>query len=603
MLLTPGTRLGPYEILAPIGAGGMGEVYRARDTRLQRDVAVKVILAENSRDPEHILRFEHEARAAGALSHPNVCAILDVGTHDESPFVVMELLEGESLRAKLAAGAIPLRKALEYGAQAAEGLSAAHAKGIVHRDLKPENLFVTREGRVKVLDFGLAKLKRREGLATPGETVVSLAATGDGAILGTSAYMSPEQIRGEPVDDRTDVFALGVVLHEMLTGEMPFRGATAIEVMSAILHQDPAPLATLRPDAPPYLARILRRCLAKDPERRIQTSKDLRNELEDVLHELGLASPGDPSAEKPQGQPVERQFVLTAEHVRQLEVRNPRLIGFPMFYLDNQVESETLVVLLHGLGGDYRRFEPALRALPCRAVSVSLPGFAEGDTHRPVIGMEDHSRLLRILLKDLVREQRPVTTILVGHSAGADQYLRMIDSEEGAGVDVDALIALGPNVSLDTCFVSRLYTALDAANPEAILDTLKSLGANTRPLSAWLVVQGYLCNTFMKFGSDLAPLKHYAAEVVAPFERPGEPLADWYRAAKAQLRCVRLVFSDQEAGPAEALLARHLEQNVLGDEFSEDSYLIEPVHHAALLEAGLVRRHVESVLGQLAAKA
>lgn len=274
------TRLGPYKILAPLGAGGMGEVYRARDTRLGRDVALKVIPAGLARDPERIRRFEQEARAAGALSHPNVCAVHDVGTHAGAPFVVMELLEGESLRARLDAGPIPARKAVNYAAQAADGLAAAHEKGIVHRDLKPENLFVTKDGRVKLLDFGLAKLTRPETAVPSGDRTESVAPTETGTILGTVGYMAPEQVRGQAVDQRADLFALGAILYEMLIGQRAFRGASYVETLSAILNEEPAPLATSGRDIPPSLESIVRHCLEKEPAQRFQSARDLAFALE-----------------------------------------------------------------------------------------------------------------------------------------------------------------------------------------------------------------------------------------------------------------------------------------------------------------------------------
>ena len=274
-MLVAGSTLGPYKIIAPIGSGGMGEVYRARDTRLSRDVALKVIHAEVAREPERIKRFEQEARAAGALSHPNICAIYDLGTFEGSPFVVMELLEGESLRAKLEAGPVPVRKALDYIAQAARGLAVAHEKGIVHRDLKPENLFVTKDGRLKVLDFGLAKLTRPEVMAGPGEQLISIAATETGAVLGTAGYMSPEQVRGQAVDSRSDLFALGAILHELLTGKRAFQGASYVETLHAILNNEPDSLSSGGRDVLPGLDPIVRRCLEKSPAERFQSASDL----------------------------------------------------------------------------------------------------------------------------------------------------------------------------------------------------------------------------------------------------------------------------------------------------------------------------------------
>ncbi len=598
MRLTPGSFLGPYEIVAPLGAGGMGEVYRGRDSRLGRDVVLKVIADEFSHDSDRIRRFEQEARASGTLSHPNICAVYDFGRHDGSPYVVMELLEGQNLRVLLRGGAIPIRTALGYMAQVANGLAAAHDKSIVHRDLKPENLFVKKDGQVKILDFGLAKLTG-EAKTEAGEQSRAPTITGSGVIVGTTAYMAPEQIRGEPVDTRIDVFALGVVLYEMLTGRRPFEGPTPADIMSAILHEEAAPLGTLCPSAPPQLAWLVRRCLAKDPDRRVQTVRDVRNELEDLLREVELGTSVESSAGLRTSQPVERQFLLTAAHVRQLTVRDPRLIGYPLTYLDNRVESETFVVFLHGVGGDHRRFEASVRALPYRAIAITLAGFAPSDSYRPVLAFDDHSRLIRLLLAELVREWAPIRTILVGFSAGADHFLRMIDSDEGVGIDVAGLVALGPNVNLETCFVSRLYAKMDTGNPDGILETLKSLGAGVRPLTSWLVLQTYMSQMFLKFSSDLEPLHRYSAELIAPFEAGGDPLPGWYRAVMRKIPSVRFVFSDAEAGPAEEVLARHLEHNVLGDRFSERSYVTEPIAHVLLPEPALVNRYVESVADEL----
>src|SRR6201987_4088048 len=214
MPLTPGTKLGPYEILVAIGAGGMGEVYRARDTRLGRDVAIKVLPEALANDADRLRRFEQEARTVAALNHPNILGIHDIGTHDGAPFLVSELLEGQTLREKLESGPLPVRRAIEYALGIAQGLAAAHEKGIVHRDLKPENVFVTRDGRVKVLDFGLAKLAQKSGgevSATDGVTLTS-SHTAAGVVMGTANYMAPEQVRGQPADPRTDIFALGTVL-------------------------------------------------------------------------------------------------------------------------------------------------------------------------------------------------------------------------------------------------------------------------------------------------------------------------------------------------------------------------------------------------------
>ncbi|HYT33017.1 MAG TPA: serine/threonine-protein kinase, partial [Thermoanaerobaculia bacterium] len=238
-----GSRLGPYEILSPLGAGGMGEVYRARDARLGREVAIKVLPAAFSADRDRLRRFEQEAKAAGSLNHPNITAVYDVGSVDGAPYVVSELLEGETLRSILAGRKLSTRKAIDYSVQIAHGLAAAHEKRIVHRDLKPENLFVTKDGRVKILDFGLAKLAREalpSGPATQAPTQTAL--TEPGVVMGTVGYMSPEQVRGSPADAQSDIFTFGVILYEMLTGVRPFRGDSAAETMAAILKEDPPDL-------------------------------------------------------------------------------------------------------------------------------------------------------------------------------------------------------------------------------------------------------------------------------------------------------------------------------------------------------------------------
>jgi eukaryotic-like serine/threonine-protein kinase len=297
MAITTRTRFGPYEIVAPLGAGGMGEVYRARDTRLERDVAVKVLPPHLGDDAVALARFEREAKAVAALSHPNILGIFDVGREGSTAYVVTELLEGETLRERLAAGALPPRKAAEYAAQMARGLAAAHEKGIVHRDLKPENVFVTGDGRVKILDFGLAKEEQPPANLGPTETPTRLAATDPGVVLGTVAYMAPEQVRGQPLDHRADLFAFGATLYEMLTGRRAFQRETAAETMTAILKEDPPELAAVDPKIPPGLARIVQHCLEKRPEERFQSARDLAFDLEAIA---GGSTTGTQAAARPE---------------------------------------------------------------------------------------------------------------------------------------------------------------------------------------------------------------------------------------------------------------------------------------------------------------
>ncbi|MGH7680965.1 MAG: protein kinase domain-containing protein, partial [Candidatus Eiseniibacteriota bacterium] len=289
MTLTAGIKLGPYEILSLIGQGGMGEVYRARDPRLGRDVAIKVLPASFSADPERLRRFEQEARAAGQLNHPNVVAIYDVGVSEGTPYIVTEFLEGDDLRKVLAAGPIPPRKAAGYMVEVANGLAAAHAKGIVHRDLKPENLHVLPGGHVKILDFGIAKFTRDSGgrADEAAQTLHSLTVTGE--ILGTASYMAPEQVRDQPTDHRTDLFALGAILYELLTAQKAFPGATAADRISAILNTEPPELPAAIGDPLPGIERVIRRCLGKRPDDRFDSARDLAFTLELLLDSNGIA--------------------------------------------------------------------------------------------------------------------------------------------------------------------------------------------------------------------------------------------------------------------------------------------------------------------------
>ncbi len=280
MTLPAGTRLGPYEIISPLGAGGMGEVYKARDTRLERTVAVKVLPSHLSSSPETRQRFEREAKTISQLSHPHICALYDVGREGETEYLVMELLEGETLSGRLARGPLPLEQALRCGQQIAGALDQAHRLGIVHRDLKPANVMLTKSG-VKLLDFGLAKVFAAPAGSEPITSLPTQAnVTEAGTILGTFQYMAPEQLEGREADARTDIFALGEVLYEMVTGTRAFEGSTRASLISAILRDEPRPVSRFQPMAPAPLDRLVRKCLAKDPEDRWQSARDVGTELE-----------------------------------------------------------------------------------------------------------------------------------------------------------------------------------------------------------------------------------------------------------------------------------------------------------------------------------
>src|SRR5215468_6417248 len=283
MGLSSGTKLGPYEVVAPLGAGGMGEVYRARDTRLERSVAVKILPAHLAEKPDAADRFEREARTISSLNHPNICQLHDVGEQNGVRYLVMELLEGETLADRLRRGPLPIEQVLRYGSEIAEGLHAAHRRGVVHRDLKPGNVMLTKSG-AKLMDFGLAKGTIQanpvsEGLTATLTSSLATPLTQSGTIVGTFQYMAPEQIEGKEADARSDVFSLGAVLFEMVSGKRAFEGKTLVSVAASILEKEPEPIRTIQPLAPTSLERVIKKCLAKDPDARWQSAGDLASEL------------------------------------------------------------------------------------------------------------------------------------------------------------------------------------------------------------------------------------------------------------------------------------------------------------------------------------
>src|SRR5215831_2094253 len=290
MNISAGTRLGPYEIRSKIGEGGMGEVYRARDEKLNRDVAIKVLPFAVSADKDRLARFEQEAQAAGALNHPNILVIFHIEAHGGPPYMFWKLLEGQTLRERMNGTVLPQRKALELALQIARGLAAAHEKGIVHRDIKPDNVFITNDGRVKILDFGLAKLS---GEIFSGESPTEVATrkvkTDPGTVMGTMGYMSPEQLRGQNADGRSDIFSFGAVFYEMLSGTRAFHRNSTAETMSAILNEDPPDLSTTNRMVAPSLERVVNRCLEKNPEQRFHSASDLAFAIE-ALSGMGTDS-------------------------------------------------------------------------------------------------------------------------------------------------------------------------------------------------------------------------------------------------------------------------------------------------------------------------
>jgi len=616
MPLTSGTRLGPYEVIAPLGQGGMGEVYRARDTKLGRDVALKILPESFAGDADRLMRFEREARTLASLNHPNIAAIYGIegdgppaGVGEARPrALVMELVEGEDLAERIARGAMPLDEALPIARQIAEALEAAHDRGIIHRDLKPANVKVKSDGTVKVLDFGLAKTRESSGdaatdLAHAPTATATLTALG--AILGTTAYMAPEQACGRPVDARADIWAFGVVLWEMLTGRRPFDGETVSDVLAAVLRDEPDWDALPR-RLSPALVRLLRRCLRRDPARRLRHVGDARLELEEAAEQptVGVESPADHGGSHGIG--AEHSWPLTTAVCRHLnrDTLDAALIGDELQYRDNGRPSDVLVVYVPGFGFGHGVFEEVLDRSMHRGVAVTLYGFEQTRRRRIPLPLADHLTLLRLFVESVVEASRPKTTVLCGFSSSADIVLRMISETGLHHGTVDGVLALSPNLSLDTCFFSRRVADIPPDRDEQILDISREVAAAMSTPQAWLHMMPYLMELVRKYHADIHALRLHGRDIIAPFIDGGDsPFAGWYRAAKRTGIPVRVVFAgaeDDEQRALRALMLAHVDRQVFGPDFDDRDITSEPdALHMDLMRAGVVEEHLEALLARL----
>jgi len=587
-----GKTLAHYKILEKIGEGGMGEIYRARDPQLDRDVALKLLPEVLSNDSRRVRRFEREAKVLASLTHPNIAAVY--GFHEEKGlrFIAMELLEGDTLSSHITEEGLALNQLLDIGIPLAEAIAFAHDKGVVHRDLKPSNIMLDASGRIRVLDFGVAGLRQAE---SDGDTDATLEAlTREGEIVGTVAYMAPEQLKGQSMDARADVFSIGVLLYELATGVRPFREDSPAGVASAILRDDPTPLRDVRPDLPPDLGRVLRRCLEKNAERRMQTAMDVRNELDDLRAGIRTHAPShsDGVPDRPWSL-AEGNMVITTEHVRQLSVQIPRMVGDSMTFLDNERVSDVLVVCLHGLGGDQTEFEEFLRESPFRSIAPSLYGFGHTARIRPPLPINDHNVLVASLVEEVSRQVRPRIRILVGHSSGADQMLRIVASNVGDAVRPDGLILLGPEVRPTVGFVSGPFSKL-TDDPADILNAIQTVAEVADDLDTWLTVHDYLVRSFGKFGRDVKALRQFAQDIIAIYDE--DKFFELFRMATERVEHIRCVFSSAERDAADYALEQHIGQNALGDRFSEDMFVMESTGHVQLKNTSVLLPQVDEIV-------
>jgi len=576
----------------------MGEVYRCLDTRHHRFVAVKVLRQDVS-SLVGAERFLREIRIAAQLTHPHILPLVDSGEADGVLFYVMPYIEGETLRNRLSReGELPVSEITRILHQITDALAYAHAHGVVHRDIKPENILLS-DRHALLADFGVAKAL--SDLSTSGSTATTNLVTAIGSTVGTPTYMAPEQVGGNLVDHRADLYGVGVVAYEMIGGRLPFQTSSAQQMMAAHLTQAPDPITKWRPAISVRLANAVMKCLEKKAADRWQSAADLLSEIEAAGTEIKTLATVEIANEL-----TVHRFTLSERVCRKLnrETLDPRIIGDHLSYVDNQVRSDVLVFFLHGLGLDHADFESILQRLKYRGVSPTLYGCEPERRGRISLSLADHVVILREWLKDVRARFHAEAVVMVGYSMGADiGFELLLGATDEPTPRIDAFLSLESNLSLDTCFVSRLLAGIDPAHPELSIAKLRGLSDSAESLDEWLNVEEYLVKILRKFQGDIGVLQRTAADIVRLFsETQGfEVFARWFRGARERVRAMRVVFSSDPR--TRAALARlkldNLDKGILGGEFPEDIITVsENADHFRLMATEHVVRQVDELVAE-----
>ena len=587
---------GRYQVERELGVGGMATVYLARDIKHDRHVAIKVLRPDlsHSLGPERFLR---EIHIVAKLQHPHILGLIDSGEADGMLYYVMPYVTGESLRTRLAReGELPVSEGVWILREIADALAHAHTHKIIHRDIKPENvLFAARHALVA--DFGIARAVTEAATSGP--------ITATGIVVGSPAYMAREQASSDPqMDHRADIYAFGVLAYEVLTGVPPFTAPSAVQLVAAHMMRAPDPLSRHRPGIPESLEEIVLRCLAKRPADRFQRAEEIVARLDALL-----TGPLSEMVGTTQEHPVApSKFRVSEGLARRLDRQafDPRMAGDSMEYLDNHARSDTLVCFLPAIGLDAAEYEEHLRVLPWRCVAVTPFSHEPGRHRRYTLSLNDHFTLLRHFLRHVEERTAPRQVVLAGFSSGADAALRFAAARPGGGARVDAVLSLGCNITLETCFVSALLARMSARHPERLLADLRAVGESATELDSWLTVHSYLVAMLRKFRNSVEPLRGLAREIVRPFEAGGEsPFTVWYREASANVRGLRCVFEDNEhhrAFVSDLVLSQSTTKR-LGDRYREDTLVIEPdAAHFDLERPDVVQKHLDALIAALVAQ-